>query len=308
MMATLDKSIVRREHRDGSIEFPLANFTGSGPGPTVAVISGMHGGEYAGVLACQQLIRELDPAHLRGRLLVIPVVSTRAFMQREMQLSPVDEKEVHFVWPGNPEGSYSEALVDLLYETIHAADFVLDLHSGEFAQGLEPYVCASWGDYDAPLLESCLLLARAFDVPFVDRRVLADTPLALPRALLDRGVANVWTEIGRNGLPDPRTISLQHDGVVNVLRLLNMLPGEGQLHRPRLVGPRHWSVYAERSGIWVAAVEPSAHVQAGQVLGELQDYFGQTLQVYRAEADALVEYLATSPAINADRRTGGDRR
>jgi hypothetical protein len=96
-------------------------------------------------------------------------------------------------------------------------------------------------------------------------------------------------------------------GVLNVLRLLKMLPGEGRLHDLRLVGPRHWSVYAERSGVWLAAVGPSEHVRSGQVLGELRDYFGQTLDVFHAQADALVEYVATSPAIDADRQPGGYR-
>ncbi len=306
MPAGTERTFVRAEHRDGTVEFPLAVITGARPGPTLAVISGMHGGEYSGVLAAIRLIKEVDPAGLVGRLLVVPVISTRAFMMRNMQLSPVDEHEVHFVRPGNPDGTYSELLVDLLFTTVKDADYLVDLHAGEFAQGLEPYVCLSWSA-DERLNEACAMLGRAFDVPFLDRRVIDETPLALPRALLDRGIPNVWTEIGRNGLPDPRTIGLQHDGVVNLMRILGMLPGEPRAHTPRLVGPRHWSVFAERSGIWRPAVGPSETVRAGQLLGELHDYFGEQLDVFHAPADALVEYIATSPAINVDRQPHGYR-
>ncbi len=304
MSAGVEHSLVKAEHRDGEIELPVAVLSGARDGPTLAVITGMHGGEYTGPLAAMRLIKECDPEDLAGRLIVIPVLSTRAFMMRNMQLSPVDEQEVHYVWPGNPEGTYSDALIDLVYRTVNGADYLLDLHAGEMAQALEPYVCVPWIE-DGPLWERSLGLASAFDVPFVDRRALADTPLALPRALLDLGIPNVWTEIGRNGIADPDRIALQFNGIMNVLRLLGLKPGEFIQFHPRVVGPKHWSVYASRSGVWRPSVAPYDHVCAGQPLGELYDYFGEQLEVYRSPADALVEIVASSPAINVDREPHG---
>jgi predicted deacylase len=64
-------------------------------------------------------------------------------------------------------------------------------------------------------------------------------------------------------------------------------------------------VYAERSGIWLPAVGPYDHVVRGQPLGELVDYFGQRLETFFAPADALVEYIASNPAINAERKPHG---
>ena len=146
----------------------------------MAIISGVHGGEFSGPLAATRLIRTVDPDVLAGRLLIVPVLSTQAFMQRNMQLSPVDQREVHFVWPGNPTGTYSDALIDLLFGAVKDADFLLDLHAGEMAQALAPYVVVPWLA-DGPLWEASLTLAKAFDVPFVARRTLAETPLALPK-------------------------------------------------------------------------------------------------------------------------------
>ena len=184
---------------------------------------------------------------------------------------------------GNPEGTYSEALVDLVYRTVKDADYLLDLHAGEMAQALEPYVCVPWVE-DGPLWERSLELASAFDVPFVDRRALADTPLALPRALLDLGIPNVWTEIGSGGVADPDRTRLQYNGLVNVLRTLHMKPGQAVSFRPRVVGPQHWSIYASQSGIWRPAVAPYDHVRKDQCLGELHDFFGEPLEVYRSPA------------------------
>ena len=131
----------RRTHLSGeTIEIPVACITGSTPGPTFGVMSGMHAGEYAGILAAQHLIREVKPEQLSGRLIVVPVISTRAFMMRYMQLSPVDDKEAHFCTPGNPEGSYTDLLIDSLFSIVKGADFLIDLHAGEFAQALLPWV------------------------------------------------------------------------------------------------------------------------------------------------------------------------
>ena len=76
----------------------------------------------------------------------------------------------------------------------------------------------------------------------------------------------MWTEIGRNGLTEERYTALQFDGLMNVLRRLQMLPGEPHPFSPRVVGPRHWTVYAERS---------------------------------------LVEYISSNPGINAERKPHG---
>jgi uncharacterized protein len=304
MPARLVRRFLTAQHRDGDIEVPVAELTGARDGPTLAVITGMHGGEYTGPLAMMRLIQECASQDLAGRLIVIPVLSTRAFMMRNMQLSPVDEREVHYVWPGNPEGTYSDALIDLVYQAVKDADYLLDLHAGEMAQALEPYVCVPWTT-DDQMWERCLQLARAFDVPFVDQRAVAETPLALPRALLDLGIPNVWTEIGSNGIADPSRIDLQYNGVLNVLRMLEMQAGEAVAFHPRVVGPRHWNINAERSGVWRPSVAPYDHVHQGQLLGTLHDYFGDQLGTYHSPADALVEIVASSPAINVDREPHG---
>src|SRR5258708_36469714 len=134
MPGTLERRLVAAAHLDGTLEFPLADIRGARDGPTVAIISGMHGGEFSGPLAAMRLIRTLDPDELAGRLLIVPVLSTQAFMQRNMQLSPVDQRELHYVWPGNPGGTYSEALIDLLLGVVKVADVRRDPHAGQIAQ------------------------------------------------------------------------------------------------------------------------------------------------------------------------------
>ena len=94
----MEELLVTRTHFSGEeIEIPVARIQGARPGPQMTIMSGMHAGEYSGILAAQKLISEVNPQELSGTLLVIPVISIRAFMERNMQLNPVDQKEVHFI-------------------------------------------------------------------------------------------------------------------------------------------------------------------------------------------------------------------
>ncbi|MGH2472484.1 MAG: succinylglutamate desuccinylase/aspartoacylase family protein [Candidatus Limnocylindria bacterium] len=298
---------VSEEHPGGPpVEFPVAEFRGADDGPFVAIVAGMHAGEYAGILAAGQLVQSLGRLIRRGRVLVIPVLSVQAFLQRNMQLSPIDQREVHYVWPGDPSSSYSAHLVDALYRTVKGADATLDLHAGEFTQELTPYVCVPWIG-DGALWDRCLELARCFDVPFVVKRVITDTPHGLPHALLDDGTPNIWTEIGRNGLPELEMVQLQRDGCLNVLRLLGAIDGEAEQRAPRMVGPGQWSVHADQTGIWIPGVKAGQSVREGQRLGEMTNLFGKTIQTFEAPVDAIVQYVCTACAINTDRQLYGNR-
>jgi predicted deacylase len=296
---------LRERHAGGpDVELPIIEIGGAGTGGSVALIAGMHGGEYAGPLAMYRLVDKLEASEVSGRVLVIPIVSTRSFFERAIQLSPVDNAELHYVWPGHPEASHSAHVIDLVYRTVRGFDAVVDMHAGEFTQELTPYVAVPWERDDESFAE-CLRLASAYDVPFVDKRAVSETPLALPRALLAEGVPNIWTEIGRNGLPEPETIELQLDGALNILRLLGIVPGVGRTRPQRVVGPRHWGVVATESGVWEREVAAGDFVSAGRMIGRMRDALGHELRTYVAEADATVQFVCTSPAIDVDRRPGG---
>ena len=145
------------------IELPVARIRGAEPGPFLTVMSGMHAGEYSGILAAQKLISTVDPVELSGTLVVIPVISTRAFMERNMQLSPIDQKEVHFIRPGNSDGTYSDLLIDTLFEVVKNSDYLIDSHAGEMAQALMPWVPIPIKGSKS-LIENSLSLARGVDV------------------------------------------------------------------------------------------------------------------------------------------------
>lgn len=298
--------LVRKLHHSGEeLVIPVATIEGARPGPTFAIIAGMHAGEYAGILAASRLIQDLRPDQLAGRVIIVPIVSTRAFMMRSMQLSPVDEKEIHFQVPGNPGGTYSEFLIDELYRIVQGADYLIDMHAGEFAQTLLPWVVVPMlGDRE--MQQKAHQLARGFDVQYLDLRTDPAKVPAFCIFLAQRGIVNIYAEVGKNGIPQEGDIATHYNGCLNALRAVGMLPGQKpQSFKHRYLGQTHFTVVAQRSGIWYPAVKEGEMVRKGQRLGELRDYFGDLLERYEAPFDSIVLYYWSSPAINAERRPHG---
>jgi predicted deacylase len=292
------------------VRVPLATFSPtSGPSKaSVSIIAGMHPGEAAGLLAAQDLMTTLIDADLAGTVNVIPIASIEAFYARALQLSPIDERECHYMSPGHPDGTYTEHLVDILFRTVKGSDVVVDLHGGELVQDLTPYVGVPWRGMQDPLWDTCLKVASCFDVPFLAKRDVYEAGVALPAALLEAGVPNVWSEIGRNGLPEPFAIKLQYEGLLRVLGSFGVLDGVKALARhPTVLGPQHWVVFAGRSGVWRPEVVAGEHVVRSQRLGTISDEFGSQLQTYEAPGTGVVEYLCTSPAISHRRTPYGNR-
>ena len=61
-------------HAYGVIPVPIACI-GGGRGPTALVTAGNHGDEHEGQIVARRLIRGLDPALVRGRLIVVPALN-----------------------------------------------------------------------------------------------------------------------------------------------------------------------------------------------------------------------------------------
>jgi len=259
----VEERIVTRKHHTGElVEIPVARMRGTEPGPQLTVMSGMHAGEYSGILAAQKLISTVKPEDLSGTLLIVPVISTRAFMERNMQLNPIDQKEVHSILPGNPGGTYSDFLIDTLFELVKESDYLIDSHAGEMAQALFSWVpVPMWGPDE--LREKSLSLALGFDVKYVEPRYDEASIPPFCLALLDAGIPNIWVECGKNGVPTESDTAIHFDGYLAAMRTTGMLEGEPARPNQKTLKGRRSQVNAEISGVWHPAIKEGDIVEKG---------------------------------------------
>src|SRR5947199_9045249 len=93
-----------------SVPVPIIGVAGAQDGPRVAVTGGIHGAEYVAIEAARRIGMTVDPAELRGSLVVVPISNTTSFQARSIYTSGLDDQNLNRVFPGNPDGSPSEVL------------------------------------------------------------------------------------------------------------------------------------------------------------------------------------------------------
>lgn len=113
----------------GATRIPLAVIS-HGSGPTVILEAGNHGDEYEGPITLGELIRELDPAQVNGRIIFLPAVNTPA-VDAGRRTSPVDGLNLNRTFPGDPAGTITQQISAYVSHVIMPlGDAFVDLHSG----------------------------------------------------------------------------------------------------------------------------------------------------------------------------------
>ena len=81
----------------------------NGNGPTIVIEGGNHGDEYEGPIVIGELTRDLDPAELQGRLIMMPANNVHA-VAASTRTSPVDGLNFNRTFPGDPYGTITQQI------------------------------------------------------------------------------------------------------------------------------------------------------------------------------------------------------
>jgi predicted deacylase len=280
------------------LEHPAYEARGSSDGPHVALIGGIHGFEYSSIAAVTRVRNELDTSELAGSITAVPVVSMESFRQRSPFVVPADGKNLNRSFPGSYDGTYTDVLARSIFEQIiEPADVLLDLHGGDMVEALEPFAI-----YDAsPHEDRSHAIALAFGLPYVVRQEVDASGLGgkTTTAAAGAGIPAVIAEAGGCGQLDQSATSLLVEGVRNVLRRLEMLPGAPAPPRSRFVGRFIW-LRASQDAWWQPVVAAGEEVAEGQLVGTMRTLYGDVIEELHAPRDGVVLFLTTSPAVSVD--------
>jgi predicted deacylase/dienelactone hydrolase len=278
-------------------------------GPVLALVAGTHGAEVAPVVALQRVRAQVDPAQLRGTLILVHVANLPSFVHRTIYRNPWDHKNLNRVYPGDPNGTVTQRIADVITrDVIEKSDYLVDMHAGDGNESLIPFTYWNRLGLDARVDS----VAREMAIAWGNSHIYIDT--SRPRDLRAsvytqntahlRGKPSITAEAGYMGLPVEAMVQRNVDGAFRLLRYFRMLPGRNA-PGPRIVWIDHAQVLtANVSGTWHARVERGASVAAGQVLGTITDYFGNPMVEVRAPFGGTVLYIIGSPAMTAGEPVG----
>lgn len=200
----------------------------NGDGPTALFVAGNHGDEYEGQLALRELALTLDPAAIRGRVIILPSLNYPA-ARAATRTSPIDGGNMNRIFPGRPDGGVTEKIADYVQaELIGLADLVLDLHSGGRTLDFVPFAAAHVLP-DKTQEAACVAAMRAFNAPYSMKLLEIDAVGMLDTTVEERGKTFVTTELCGGGSSTPASVAVARKGVRNLLIHAGISEGEPDL-------------------------------------------------------------------------------
>jgi predicted deacylase len=287
---------------DQGTTLPISIIQGARPGPVLVLTAGVHGQEYAPILALQRVLASVDPKTLSGTLILVHVTNMPSYLARTIYYSPADGKNLNRVFPGKADGTLSERIADVLTrQVIERATHIVDLHCGDGNESLRPY--SYWITTGAPAVAEegkQLALAFGLDHIIVDRSRPLDPKASvyLSNTAVTRGKPALTIESGGMARTDEESIARIERGVAGVMRHLNMrAAGPDPVAHPILI-ERSEVITSGATGIFTAAVEAGHTVAQGSPIGRVKDFHGKVLQEILSPFDGEILYVIGTPAIS----------
>lgn len=283
---------------------PVSVFHGSQPGPVLGITAGVHGYEYAPILAAQQLARQIDPTSLAGTVILVHLANVPSFLGRSPYVNPLDQKNLNRVFPGKAFGSLTEQIAyQITQEVIARSDYFLDMHSGDAPEDLRPYVGYYSSERFPEASQKGEAMARAlgFDhiVVFdVSAERIDEPSLYCSQEAFHRQIPAVDIECGRLGTVTTQDITPIVSGVMNLIRHLEMMEGKAAfLKSPIMIRDRP-SVISPQDGIFYPLKTSGEYVSEGMKVGYITDFFGENPVDVVAHASGIILYMIGTPPIS----------
>jgi hypothetical protein len=295
--------VQRRTLSLAGYDVPMIELTGTGDGPQLTVIAGVHGCEYASMAGVRRWAQALAQRELRGTVRAVPVLNQPSFWTRTPFVVPEDGKNLNRCFPGNPDGTLAERLAyDAFTQLIAGSDAFIDAHAGDMVEALEPFALYDAGVSEERAAEMAIAYGLGYVVrqePGPDRAVGGTTSTAAAEI----GIPAIIAESGQCGLVEAAAVDRHVRGLDRVLAVLGMAgdpaPDTSRPAPTRL--QRFLWLYSTSAGWWEPAVRPGEQVADGQLLGTVSTLDGaEELQAVLAPVAGIPMFITSSPAVAAD--------
>lgn len=287
---------------DNDCFIPITVINGKYKGKVLVLSAGVHGFEYPPILALYRLKNKIDPSELSGTIIMVHIANLPGFQKRIIYYNPYDWKNLNRVFPGDPNGTQAERIAYVLIEKIvKKCDCLIDLHCGDGNEALIPYTYWMISD-DENMNKITKKMALAFGIPHIiidnsrikdlkQSKYLGNTALLLSKPA-------ITTESGYLGNIDEESTVRNIHGILNVMKLFKMIPGDPDLPESAVWIDKYEVVYSEYDGLFYPMTEMGYYVKKGEPIGYITDYFGKKIKTYTAPFTGILLYVIYTPPAN----------
>jgi len=251
-----------------SLAMPVHVRRGNRNGPVLFVCAAIHGDEINGVEIIRRLLTLKLLKHMKGTLIVVPVVNVFGFLNHSRYLP--DRRDLNRSFPGSEKGSLAARLAGLfMTEIVAHCTHGIDLHTGSNHRTNLPQIRACLDN------EETEQLARSFGAPVVLHSDFRDG--SLREAVEEREIPILLYEAGEALRFDELSIRFGVRGIVSVMRAIGMLSNRKssrQYHDPLVCRSSSWA-RAPQGGLLRAKAALGRQVEQDELLGWISHPLGR---------------------------------
>ncbi|WP_291297401.1 succinylglutamate desuccinylase/aspartoacylase family protein [Elioraea sp.] len=259
-------------HAFGHVPVPVGVLAG-GEGPTVLLAAGNHGDEYEGQAILLDLLHRLDPASLRGRIIILPALN-RPAVAASARVSPLDGGNLNRAFLGGLPAGPTRAVATIVEALLPSCALAADLHSGGSTAIYADAALATRTD-DRALFAANLAAARVTGLPLIQILGGTSTGHSLNSAAAAASVPMVAMELGGGGRADRQSLARGRAAVMNLLVHAGVLDGPRGPGAPQRIvavaGPRA-AVVVPADGVLEPMVSPCDSVAPGDAVAVLHHW------------------------------------
>ncbi|KAA5541657.1 succinylglutamate desuccinylase/aspartoacylase family protein [Adhaeribacter rhizoryzae] len=281
---------------------PVTVFHGIKSGPVLGITAGVHGLEYAPIMAAQALNQELDPTKMSGTVILVQLANVPGFLNRSLRVNPLDNKNLNRVFPGKANSTSTDKIAWIISNQIIArCNYFLDVHDGDANGDLRPY-SGYYNYFDKPAVsekakQMALALGFDFIVQFGNEQSLTEASIYCSREATKRNIPAADIECGGKGRVDEKNVLQIQAAIKSLMRHLGILEGQpNAVQNPAFIAKRT-TVNSEHTGIFYSDFTSGDYVKKGMQLGFTTDFFGNKIGYVTCPIDGIILYKTFNPPI-----------
>lgn len=277
-------------------EIPATLICGIEAGQTILITAGIHSGEYPGIPAVIKLAKGIDPMQVAGRILIMHCVNTSGFKAKSPAALPEDGFNLNHDYPGDENGTTGQKIAAFfIREVFTEVDFIVDLHSGGDMEPLTPclFFPAAAGE---KVREVSLNAAKATNIPYLIASKAATgeysyaAAMGIPGLLLERGHSNFCKKEWIEAYYEDIRLLLDHLEIYALQECPSVCD--------KTIYEKTIYFTADQGGLWYPEIEVDQQIAKGQLLGHLEDFFGNRVKEYYTEETGRVFYYTSGLSVN----------
>lgn len=279
-------------YTDVEISIPVYVRRGKKDGPVMLLSAAIHGDELNGVETINRIINSKLLKSLKGTLIAVPMVNVFGVLNQSRYLP--DRRDLNRSFPGSKKGSLAGRVAHQFFtQIVSKCDYGIDIHTGAIHRSNLPQIRANLDD------EKTLAMAKAFAVPVLINANVRDGSLRQNAA--DKGIPMLLYEAGEALRYDELSIQSGFRGIINVMRMLEMLPPSKARKPKKVVEP-----FVAYQSVWMRASDSGFvrykkrlgdQVVEKDLLAEIVDPFGRVIDQVTSNVDGIIIGKQNIPLI-----------